>query len=481
MPSEHSHNAPPSQSALGSNSLWGRMDRSVRTAAANFHEIAIVLVIIGLMLAVASFLIDVMSVTFDGKLKGGAVIDPPKNFTRIVSKQVGFGYAPNWLLTGFLFLPYAVMQALRARSAIERVIDALIEQRMLVTLAFEAPNREEILESWNKRSRRMMPVVSLVALTVFGLVVYDFMTVVAQWTIASEAGLRELAEGVTLHHKDYEFDWSVAATFEATKINPWVNVIFAGLAYLYIAAFGTCFLLAAFFYFTAVGGFFSKNSLARQNLRLIPNPRSADARCGFEVFEEFFNPFIQAAMLTAVIAFTMYLQNIYLRAPVQADIFTMILEPIQIIVENLIEFSEKTTLGDLTNLRLLTDITVLSGYEFIGIPLQVWGGSIMLLLIVMLVFGFVWATLRDNALSGAHALAAHGVSPVAGVTYTDNERARIHHIQVWPLSWISMNLLLACIVLVIASLWWPRLITLIVALIIVRVMAKVIGTIRGRR
>ena len=267
--------------------------------------------------------------------------------------------------------------------------------------------------------------------------------------------------------------------FRGTEINPWVNVIFAGLAYLFIAALGTCFLFATFFYFFAVGGFFSKTNLKNLNLILLPNPKSGDARCGFEVFEEFFDPFIQTAVATAAIALAMYLQNVYLRAPTQPDIFTMVLGPIQDMVEKLLENPGEFQLGDIVNLGLLINIKELSGFKFTGIPLQVFGSAVALLLIVVIVFGYVWWFLRESALSGKDALSKHGNSPVAGVIYTEDERAKIDEIQVWPIGWISLNLLLSCIAVVIASLWWPRLITLILALFIVRALTRVIKTIRG--
>lgn len=477
MRHEADQSEPPADTAGGSGSLWGRMDRFVATAADNAYGIGVALLIICLLLALAAFFIDVLAVTFDGNLKGGTIIDPPEGFDSIEPKQVGFLAAPNWFLTGFLFLPYAVMQALKVRSAIEPVIDALVENRMLVTQSFEVPNREAILLAWRKRSQHWMPVVSFVALIVFGLVVFDFIDVVAQWTLASETKLAELAKDVTLHHGDYEFDWSVAAVFEATTINRWVNVIFAGLAYLFIAAFGACFLFAAFFYFFTVGGFFSKSNLTKLDLVLLPNPRSTDARCGFEVFEEFFDPFIQTAIVTAVIALSMYLQNIYLRAPTQPDIFVMVLGPIQAIVEKLLESPGDFNLGDFTNLGLLTNIKELSGFKFNEIPLQVFGSAVALLLIVLIVFGYVWWFLRESALSGKDVLTKHGNSPVAGVLYTEDERARIDEIQVWPIGWISLNLLISCIAVVILSLWWPRLIALILALFIYRALSRLINTI----
>ena len=460
-------------------SMWARMDRAVERLAERFHGVAVGLFLTGLLLAVGSFLIGVFGVEFDGELKYGLRITAPEGQT-LVPKQVGFGFAPNWFLTGAFLLPYAIMQLLKARLAVEPLIETLIDRQMLVTTSFERPDSGAVIDAWREKSRQMMPVVFFVVVVVFGLAVYDFVSVVAQWTLADEAQLIALVgDGVTLHHKDYEFDWSVAAIFASTDINPLVNVVFAGAAYLAIAALGACFLFAGFIYFFVFGNFFSHQNLCKQELQLVPNPKSEDSRCGFEVFEEFFDSFIQAAVVAAVIALGMYLQNIYLRAPEQGHIASMVLGPVQSIIEDLMNNASELKLGDLLGSGMLQNVYELSGYEFGGVPLQVFGSAVALLLIVVIVFGYVWWFLRASALQGAATLSARGAGMVSGSHYTAEDLKKLSEISVWPLSWISVNLLLACIVVIIACVWWPRLVALFLALAIYRAIVTVYKALAG--
>jgi hypothetical protein len=219
---------------------------------------------------------------------------------------------------------------------------------------------------------------------------------------------------------------------------------------------------------------------------LIPNPKSADthSRCGFEEFEDFFDPFIQAAAATALIALAMYLQNMYLRAPEQSDIFEMVLKPLTGLIKQM---------GDTGNLNfqelftdeLLVNVVELTGFQFASrVPLQIFGSAIGLLILVVVVFAYVWSILRSSAISGQKMLA--GAKPadadlnVAGTAYTAEDIEKTEKIQAWPLGWVSINFLLACIVVVIASLYYPRLVSLILAALIAQSIIKIVNRIRGK-
>ena len=460
--------------------LCARLDDLAARWAAEYQTTFIVLLVTGLLLIVAAYLLDVLSVPFDGALRGGAVILSPPGAEAIVTKQVGYGFAPNWALTGFVLLPYAVMQALKARYGVEGMIGDLIDQRMLVTDAFGKPDPETVLGVWRRRSRGMMPLATLVVVIVMALVVWDFVTVVAQWDVASDAELRSLAAGVDLHHGDYEFDWSVAAAFAKPPVAGWADLLFAGIAYLVVAAFGAAFLYAAFFYFLAFGNFFSRSNLKRSGLLLVPNPRDEDPRCGFGTLAQFFEPFVLCAAATALIALAMYLQNLYLRAPGQEDIVSMVFQPVEQIIGKLVD-SPEAGLGALADTGVFTSIATLTGIDFseVRLPLQVVGSAVGMLLLVIIVLGYVWYFLRESAVSGRDRLLEHGEQPVAGTTYSADELARIHKIQVWPVGWISVNLLLACIGVVIASMWWPGLVALILAMLVYRALRTVYKAVRG--
>ena len=473
-------------------SLQRHVDDWLKAMADEHDQVALWLLISGLLLSVAAFLLpDILSVRFDGALKDGASIVPPEGYARIVSKEVGFMFAPNWMLTGIVLLPYAVMQALKARSEIEGVFRTLIERRMLVTSAFGRPDVDMVLDAWRRRSRRMMPFLLLVLVVVFGMVIYDYLTVVLQWTTASGDALAALIRDVpppqkvvTLHHADYEFYWSVAAIFRNSTIGATWNALFAAAAYLLIAGFGSAFLFGIFIYFIAFGGFFNRRAMERNGLRLIPDPKSDDekGRCGFEAFEDFFDPFIQAAVATALIALAMYLQNMYLRAPEQANIVNMVFGPLTDFIREL--FSGKLDFAKLVDKGLVDNIAQLTGFRFVsGIPMQIFGSAIGLLVLVVVVFAYVWSMLRGSAISGRAALRAQATAQpgaaVSGTVYTGEDIAKLAKIPVWPLGWISMNLLLSCIIVVIAALYYPRLVTLIVAVLIVRSVKSVLGRLHG--
>lgn len=464
--------------------FWGRLDDFIERCANYFVEITVGLMLLGLLITVGAFLLGVIGVEFDGGLKGGTTVYGPDG-KNIVTKQVGFGWAPNWMLTGVVLLPYAVMLALKARLAVPDLISTLINNNMLVTGAFEKPDERTLMELWRQKSRRVLPFVFLVVIVVFGLVVYDFVDVVAQWILASPdqlaAMINDPNDKVTLHHKDYEFDWSIVASFENHTINKWANLLFSGAAYIYMAGFGAAFLFGAFFYFMAFANFFAAHNLRRNGLQLIPNPRSTDKRCGYEEFERFFDPFVQMAVVSSLIALGMYLQNVYLRAVDQTSIFKMIFEPIQNILEKLLDADGEMTLGELANLGVLKNIYELSGFSFGGIPLQVTGSAIALLLITMFVFAYIWWFLRESALDGARNLIARESNPELDSDYSEAEVERVKEIDVWPVSWISVNLLACCIVVVIASIWWPRLVTLFVAYGIYVAIKRVWSAFQPRR
>ena len=441
---------------------------SVWSAASREAElVAVVLFILGLSLLGLSFALGLHTVTFDGHLIGNVEILGPAG-TSIVAKQVGYAWAPNWGLTGMFFMPLAVYHILLARGTIEPLIERLVDRRMLVTIDFEPVDATKVKAEWRRDSTRWSAVISVVFILIFLFVLFlDFVPVVARWLLSDSGQVASLVSSgkVDIQHPDFEFDWSISAIFNGSEMGPLVNLFFSFLAYLVIPLFGSSFLFAIFIWFFSVCSFFSVSGLRRRNILLVPDLGSPDDRLGFENFERLFDHLVSAAIFTGAIAISMHLQNVYLRAPSQTDIISMVfgsaLDDAWLAVR---EGDLGELLGILVSTREVLETETLS--------LQTYASAIILFILSAIVFFSVWAWLRTTAKEGATALPLHrDLSP--------EDQERIMNIKIWPVGWISVNLLIATFVVVGLSMWYVNFISLLIVFFALRMLVLLLNHVKG--
>lgn len=429
-------------------------------AADQAEFIAGIFFAIGLFLLGASYFLDIHTVEFDGNLQKAKILSDTSGVpVAFAAKEVGFVLAPNWGITGLIFLPLAVLTALRARAAIKPLLRNLVQKGMLVDREFRPVAEEMVVQKWEQESKRWAAIAMSMFLFSFCLVMFlDFIPVVADWLLSTPEEVAVLASGMTLQHDTFEFDWSVAATFQSPVVDPIPNLVFGFFAYIVIAAFGSGFLLASFIYFISLCAFFSPSKMERNGLLLLPKVDSDDPRLGFESFEKFFDLLVQASIFTAIIAVAMHLQNVYLRSPIYTDIVQMVFG------KNVNKIRDAITEPDLTALvQALTSTSDALGIPLKEMTLQSFASSLALFLICAIVFVCVWLWLRISAKDGQDMLRNRD-------DISAEQKRRLNEMSIWPVGWISLNSLIIVAILVGLSMWYVNFVSVVIIYLIVRML-----------
>ena len=111
--------------------------------------IAILTLLAGLLLTATSFMLGIHDIRFDGSVSGQMVPGFPD--ATEYTKQVGYVWAPNWSITGIIFLPLALFNLLLAIRTIERLLHELVDTGMLRHRDFSSPNPEEVIAHWRRQ------------------------------------------------------------------------------------------------------------------------------------------------------------------------------------------------------------------------------------------------------------------------------------------------------------------------------------------
>lgn len=436
------------------------INRAWDSAADQAEFICGLTVVIGLLLIGASYVLDIHSVQFDGSLQDYRLLTNDDGaLTTFAPKEVGYLLAPNWGLTGLIFLPLAFLSALRARASIKPLLRSLVDKNMLVSSSFELVSKDLVVEQWEKESSKWTAIGIVMFIFSFVLVmIVDFVPVVANWLLSSPQEIKEMAKSMTLQHDTFEFDWSVAATFKDPVIDPVPNLAFGFFAYIVIAAIGSGFLFASFISFIALCAFFSPTKLESRGLILLPKVDSDDPRLGFESFENFFEHLVQASIFTATIAVSMHLQNVYLRAPKYEDIIEMVFGDT---IDKM-----RAAISDFDLTAIINNLTSTS--QALGVPLkemtlQSFASSLALFMICAVVFICVWVWLRVAALDGQKRLRDLD-------TLSKDQKRRLDQMNIWPVGWISLNSLIIIAILVGLSMWYVNFVSVVIIYFIIRAL-----------
>jgi len=425
-------------------------DVSLKRAGENADFIAGLFLVLGICVAAMSPLLGVASVEWDGVIGGQSV----EGFEGITSKQVGYLWAPNWALASVILLPLALRNLLLARQAIEPLIDSLVDNNMLISTSDTPVDKATLTLIWEKTSRRWSLVSLLLFLvaaifTIFG----DFYVVVFQWNVFPESMLAQFSadDPLVLSHPIFEFDWSVASAFSNPQVGPLSNSLFALAAYVLVAVIGAGFLLSGFVWMICFCIFFSRPQLRRHGLILVPDTESTDSRLGFERFEEMFDHLVQAALFTSLLALVMHLQNVYLRSPTHENIVQMVFGGA---TDTFAQFlNGDWALGLIW--KFLTTVEDAIGVQIDGANFNIFISALAMILIAVIVVGFVWTCLRRAAIDGSHYLLEKSNLP-------EEKEDRINAMVIWPVGWISLNLLGIIVFVVFMSMYFVNFVSLVV-------------------
>ncbi|MEO8685877.1 MAG: hypothetical protein ABI414_13685 [Devosia sp.] len=455
-------------------------DNLWRLAASKAVAIAGVICAAGLLLFGFGLYLGLNSVSFDGHLKA---IDIPVEYDGAglavpmhIVKEVGFFLAPNWLLTGIALLPMAIFYLLRTRASIEPLIGRMVERDMIVTLKGEPAGLEAILAIWRRHSRWWSNVASIIFIAAIAFTfIADFLPVVLRWNLATPEAVRDFVTGenITLGNPTYEFDWSVASTFRGSRIDGWLNLAFAFLAYLVIPMFGSAVLFSAMTWFFATHSVFSSRSLAAEGFRIAPDASSDDPRCGFEVFEEFFSNLVRATFFTAMIVVCMHLQNVFLRSPKFSNILEMTFgNKLQDIVTSIGNRDFGGIIDALTSLTLTLDALDMTIAE---LSPQTYVAAVALAMLAVIVFGMVWGWLRQSAMRGRDDMLAELNEKS---TRPSKLKTKLKSMRVWPLGWADLNTVLAAVVIVAGCMIWSNFLILVLAFVLVLAATQILNYVR---
>lgn len=409
------------------------------------------------------------SVPFNGHFKGGASLVLPPGETMVV-KEVGFFYAPNWLLTGLVLLPLALLYLFRTRAAIEPLITKLVQRKMLVRINGGPADEAEVMALWRRHSSWWSIVATCVFFAAIAFtIIADFIPVVWNWNMSRPETVSAFisGQGMTLGHPTYEFDWSVASTFAGSTIPGWVNVTFGAFAYLIIPVLGSGTMFAAMIWLFSTHGVFNANSLAAEGYKLLPDMTGDDERCGFELFEEFFDNLVRATFAIALIVVAMHLQNVYLRAPGEGNIIQMVFGDKPRLVGNALMDGDLTEVLKLLSLTSFGDSLGSSAAEFSP---QTYVAVVVLLMLAVILFGMVWGWLRSSAIRGQNEM----IAALTDERYR-RQREKIEDMKVWPIGWAGINIIIAAVVIVAGSMIWTNFLYLVACLIIAASITRVIG------
>lgn len=435
-------------------------------------EIGISFLLAGIVLCLWSFAIGVGDVQFNGKVAGITI----QGAEDLVTKQVGFLWAPNWGLTSVFLIPICIYLLCAARGTIEDTIRTLITRKMLRRTDGAPVNEAEVLEAWDQRSATwVVPAIVLVTIAVLSVIFLDFKPVVMDWllneAIATDALGCETppfkSDGsrcITLQHSTFEFDWSIAKILDESSVGLYANMAFSLVAYLYVAVFGAGIVIGALIWFIAFASFMEPKNLARHDLELVPDIHSTDPRSGFEVFEAMYMYMIYAVVFTAFIALAMHLQNVFLRAPEFGNIFEMTFGGLQPAFDSLASGKFAETINLLVSMRDALNITGSSG---INLQIIATALGMFILALLMSLALVIWPQI--SASRGKQRL-------LADKTLTDKQSYAIYKMSVWPAPAMPRTFVATLLVMFVMSLIYVNFLTLLLAALILNSVAPLLGS-----
>lgn len=387
-------------------------------------------------------------------------------------KQVGFLFAPNWTISPLLIFPLVGALTLLFVSRVDRTIRDLVERKML----FDVDSRQflsgpgAVTRNWNDLLK--VALWAWLVLTVLGVFIS-----VKEWRDASYVPLHKYENAQAMEDDLYkqqeegkkgpkeekdgkvEIDWSVANLIK--PVGRVANWLFSLAAFLLLQ--GTMLALVALYLVVGVAfGALVIGLSGQGRIILLPELSSQDDRKGFEVFTGLGSELILTSLCLFSAFYLTILQNIYLRDERATSIYQMLVEPIRLGMAD-------GEWGMLLSPDFSTNFS--SGFALLGGILVLF---LVLLVIPGILLSYAASRSRDCALRLARAPEGEAL---LGMTRAEAE-AKLEPMKVWPYRYYSMNMLLATVLLLAATLFWPYLAAYLYGVALASILAMVIKKIK---
>lgn len=452
------------------------LDKYWEKAGGYAYEIGVAFSFFGFMLSVWSRSAGLSDIEWNGCITGleKCLIAPG------TVKQVGFLWAPNGGLSGLIFFPVIIIFLCLARDNVERTFKRLFDRGMLHPIDENAITQEEFFARWHKRSRAWMIIcLFILPAAILIVIVQDFFPIVFDWLRNPESAAERL-KGVKISHPNIEFDWSIAALFQASEINPVHNIIFAFVAYLFIGVLGSSFILSAFLWMFSVCSFMSVRNLESMGYILVPDLDSPDKRLGFETFESLFGYIFLAAVVTAIVTLGMHLQNVYLRAPDYENIMQMVFgDTIQNVIAHWNDGTWGQIPGEFISVSVKQALQIESG---LGTNLQFMITWLVMFLIMMIVVGGLTVWLYTTSREGRLWLVDKGLkTDGSGNELDDNDKRRLRKMRAWPISWMSPGLFCIIVAFVLLAMFYVNFLAALLVFLVLKVFDEIYRFVRRGR
>jgi hypothetical protein len=335
-------------------------------------------------------------------------------------KSVGYVTALNWSFGFTLLAPFAIMFVVATAQSFELALEDMRNAGMFVTRSF-SPTSDEEIDSAVADFRSKVAYVLLVGMAL------GVIEGAVEWYVGSGDAL--LRGNPKLAAK---IDWSVAATLEPNLVSTPFNAFVGLLAFLYQGVFLGFFIgflgvlcLAAIW----MGRFASPRS-GDNGIRLIVDTRSTDHRCGFEIFDSFFDNMLLFVGFAMPLFYLSQIQNNYLHDPKTKTLWEFLQNEF---IQGTTDFSSKDN-WQLTR-EMTSNLFDPTFLNFSNVSTMI--GALLLLVVVMLIIVIVLRQAAQDARRRTLGALAHGqlddakLDPVA--------RKRIEEMQMWPLAYLQLN------------------------------------------
>ena len=304
------------------------------------------------------------------------------------------------------------------------------------------------------RQRAIWVALIIIAL-MFAFVCWDYL--VSVYLPLHPDRLRE----ITFNDGDREFDWSVSCGFAGVTRSCGVTETFAAVAYLIVPGAMACLAFGSFLYMILLS-IFTFTTTPKGTYRILPDFGSKDRRRGFEHLEPLFENMTLGIGLSLFTIYMMSVQNIYLRTADSPNIFEyfqrLVLHNIDAFDSDGVWAGIKTFVGG--GIGGGTD----GGIEStIGLMLSALVSFIALIL-------FYWS-LRASAQAARNLGCSIIEDQESGAPASEKpaltaKLGLIKNMQVWPLRWASLTLLLVTAIILTAGTFFPSLVTLVAVAIV---------------
>jgi hypothetical protein len=433
-------------------SIVDRIDHFVALVVERRGSILIWFIVIGTFMMAYASVMGIGWVQFRGTLVNGHQVFVGDADT-VPVKEVGYFAAVNWAIFGVVIGPAIVYFGLCTVNAFDTTLAKLCGSGIMRDGNLDAVQYEHISALWERHAAKNRLLFIVIFAMVMTLMMSDW------WTVVAMPLLDPAAVNAPLSDPSMEYDWSVAALFEGSKVSVWPLLIFGFFGYLILAGLVPAIVISVtictIYYMHFVTSLAVRNadgSTGTVHFAAVQmTPDESDSRFGFSAFSEIFNYFLLMSLLILLGLWLMNVQNVYLRDETSTDLYNFI-------------FGEVRRYRELADGGGIQDFLYwfIEPAERFYYNLQVAFTFLLTPFICIVSILGCWFVLRIKAqqaqkfsLEHADKIAAeHGIDPQVF-------RFRLQRdMDVWPVGWITSRRLVALMLLLFVSLISYRIIAI---------------------